>query len=126
MNKENIKAKANLMIGYANFERNEYMKKIKIKHLVTVAIAFTVFISSILTVNALTDNSIGNAITKTVENVLKVKINDKDYNAKCQTDESGHLKCTVDPNLVNGAEIEIEKTDPKNNDVDLEIEIEEN
>lgn len=113
MNKEYIKAKTNQKIAFANFERNEEMKKIKLKHISIIAISFIVFTTGILGVNAATDNSIGDAIEKTVKDILKVKVNDKDYNANCTIGDNGMYVCTVNTDDI---ETTIETPDPSNTD----------
>lgn len=113
MNKEYIKAKTNQKIAFANFERNEEMKKIKLKHISIIAISFIVFTTGILGVNAATDNSIGDAIEKTVKDILKVKVNDKDYNANCTLGDNGMYVCTVNTDDI---ETTIETPDPSNTD----------
>lgn len=123
MNKQTIKNKTNLYIGYANFERSEQMKRLKLKHLSIVALAIALFVSSIITVNALTENKIGDAIQNTVENILKIKVNNEDYNAKCEN-AGDKIKCTLDDERLNGTEIEIEQIPDADKYVEFEFETE--
>ena len=90
-----IKNKTNNLVAYDLMKRSEEMKTIKLKHFTYVFIAVLVLAGGTFTVDAMTDNSISNA----VKDVLKIKVNDKDYNAKCDKTSDGNMKCSV------GAEI---------------------
>ncbi|MDE5539279.1 MAG: hypothetical protein K2J20_02190 [Bacilli bacterium] len=91
-----IKEITNDLIGYELYKRKEIMKKNKLKHLGYAAIAVVVLAGGVVSVDALTDNSISN----TIKNTLSVKVNDKDYNAKCTKNEKGVLVCNLDSEVL--------------------------
>lgn len=121
---DKIKYKTNQMIGFVNYERNEEMKKVKFKHFMVCIIAVGVFMGGIFTVDALTDNAISKTVNDTIQNALKVKVNGKDYNAKCQM-ENDVMKCSIDSDaLGEDTEVNIEKSvdaDNESNKVEFEI-----
>ena len=78
-------------IGYANFEREETMKKAKMKKVLYGFMGVCVLTIGTVSVNALTDNS----ITKAIDNLSKVKVNGEDYNATCKEKGDGSISCKV-------------------------------
>lgn len=94
MSKPNINKILNMTnnkIGYANFEREETMKKKKMKKVLYAFMGISILSVSTLSVNALTDNSLGKAI----DNLVKVKVNGKNYNSTCTENEDGSISCKV-------------------------------
>lgn len=99
-----IKKMTNNLVAYQVYERNEKMKKNKLKHF-TYAFLAVVFLSAgTVSVDAMTDNAISNAI----KDVLKVRVNDKDYNTKCQPGENGKMVCTLDESVLGDHSVEFE------------------
>ncbi|MDE6141238.1 MAG: hypothetical protein K2G03_01405 [Bacilli bacterium] len=80
----------NYKIGYANFEREENMKKKRSKKTMYVLMGVGILTVGTVSVNALTDNYIG----KTIDN-LKVKVNGESYNSNCTKREDGSIYCKV-------------------------------
>lgn len=97
----NIKNMTNEMIGYDLFRKEEFMRKKKLKFRLVVAFIFTFISLGTLTVNAMTDNSIG----KGIKNVLTVTINGKTKNASCEKTDDGFINCKLDEDVLgNGTE----------------------
>ena len=78
-------------IGYANFEREETMKKKQMKKIFYGFMGVCILTIGTVSVNALTDNS----ITKAIDNLSKVKVNGEDYNSTCTEKEDGSISCKV-------------------------------
>lgn len=95
---DNIKKMTKEKIAYLNYEREENMKKNKMKHIVVLTIAIGLFACGTITANALTDNS----IVDTVKDVLKLKVDDQEYNANCQKEENGDITCNIPDSVTNG------------------------
>lgn len=100
----NIKEKTNYLVAYDLMKRSEEMKTIKLKHFTYVFIAVLVLVGGTFTVDAMTDNSISNA----VKDVFKIRVNDKDYNAKCDKTIEGNMKCRVDSEITGDADVSFE------------------
>lgn len=94
-NIDNIMRITNTKIGYANYEREELMKKNKMKKVLYAFMGVSILTVSTVSVNALTDNSIGKAIDETINNLVKVKVNGEDYNSTCTNNSDGSVSCKV-------------------------------
>lgn len=92
-NNNKILNMTNNKIGYANFEREEIMKKKKIRKVLYVFMGVSILSISTLSVNALTDNSIGKAIDNLTN--VKVKVNGENYNSTCTENADGSIHCKV-------------------------------
>lgn len=100
-------------IGYANFEREETMKKKQMRKVLYGFMGVCVLTIGTVSVNALTDNSIGKAI----ENFSKIKVNGETYNSTCTEKDDGSISCKVGDT---GVEYEIFE-EGKNYDYDIDI-----
>lgn len=121
MSKTNINKILNLTndkIGYANFEREEIMKKAKMKKALYGFMGVCILTIGTASVNALTDNS----ITKAIDNLSKVKVNGEDYNATCKEKGDGSISCKVGDT---GVIYEISE-EGKNYDYEIDVKTENN
>lgn len=101
---EKIKEITKEKIAYANFEREEKMKKNRIAKIITFIFILGIFVCGTLTVNALTDN----AIINSVKDALKIKVNGKEYNSNCVDDGNGMITCNISKEVTgNGSESSI-------------------
>lgn len=107
---KNIIKKTKALVAYQNFEKEEQMKKIKIKHFTYALIAMSVLLGGTFTVDAMTDNSISNAI----KNVFPIKVNDQEQNAKCEKTSNGKIKCVLDKEVLGTSEEYSFETDEEN------------
>lgn len=99
-----IKEMTNTLVAYDLMRKDEEMRVLKFKHITYIAIAVVLLIGGTISVDAMTDNSISNA----VKDVLKIKVNNEDYNAKCTKTTEGNMKCKIDSNILEGGEATFE------------------
>lgn len=99
-----IKDMTNNLVAYDLMKGREEMKKIKFKHFTYAFVSVLVLVIGTFSVNALTDNSISNA----VKDALKVKINDKEYNAKCDKTANGNMKCEIGADVTGNGDVSFE------------------
>ena len=112
-----IKEKTNNLITYELMRRNEEMKKSKLKHITYIFIAVLVLAGGTFSVDAMTDNSISNA----VKDALKIKVNNEDYNAKCDKTSDGMMKCILDESVLgNSGEAILEISEEYIGDIEVE------
>lgn len=95
----NIKEMTKQKIAYSYYEREENMRKNKIRNLAIIAFIFSFFIGGTITVNALTDNKIADTVKETFKEVLKVKSDGKEYDANCHKEDNGSITCTLPEEL---------------------------
>lgn len=93
-----IVALTNQKIAYSIYMREEKMKMKKIKIVMSVFLIGIFLIGGTIGVDAMTDNS----ISKAIKEILTVKINNKDYNAKC-VEEEGKIICNVESKEKDGS-----------------------
>lgn len=123
----NIKRLTKEKISYTIYEREEKMKKQKLIRFAIVIAIFSVFIGGTFTVNALTDNKIVDTVTEKVKDVLKVKLNGKEYDASCKKESDGSITCTL-PEELTGKDTEsvINFADGNMDNIDVEYKEENN
>ncbi len=107
-------------IAYANFKKEEKMKKKKIAHTITFLFVLGFFICGTITVNAITDNK----VVEGVKEALKLKINDKEYNSNCQKEENGMITCRISEE-VTGTDTQANITISEENFDKVDVEYEE-
>ncbi|MCX4365524.1 MAG: hypothetical protein OSJ70_07110 [Bacilli bacterium] len=117
ININKITEMTNIKIGYEHFEREDEMKKNKFNKAIYGLMGVCILTIGTVSVNALTDNSIGKAI----DNLVKVKVNGKDYNSTCTERSDGSIYCKVGDT---GAEYSITK-EGRNYDFNFDISTEE-
>lgn len=88
---ENITEKANQKIGYALYERNEKMKKQKLKKFIFIFTITSFFFGSMITVDALTNHTISNHIKTTIKYICNGK--EYQYDTDCKKQEDGSYIC---------------------------------
>ena len=113
---ERIKKMTNLKISYDIYEREESLRKVKMKKIMfSVAFCFLT-VAGAISVDAFTDNAVSNGIKE----FFKVKVNGKDYNAKCDMTENGKYKCSIDKELTGeiGVSFELEDGDFDNTEIE--------
>lgn len=93
---KNIKNMTNEMIGFDLFRKEEFMRKKKLKFRLVIAFIFTFMTLGTLTVNAMTDNSIGKGIKK----ILTITINGEVRNASCEKTDDLFIKCKLDVDVL--------------------------
>ena len=91
-----VKELTNFKIGYENFEREEQKRNKKIKNSIFSILVVGLLVGGGFTVNALTDNSIG----KTIDRIISVTFNGKNYNADCKQNKDGSYSCIVDGDIL--------------------------
>lgn len=99
-----IKDMTNNLVAYDLMKGRDEMKKIKFKHFTYAFVSILVLVIGTFSVDALTDNSISNA----VKDALKVKINDKEYNAKCDKTANGNMKCEIGADVTRNGDVSFE------------------
>lgn len=114
---DKIKKMTYQKIGYENYEKEELKKMKKTKYAIYSIGIIVTLIGGTFTVDAMIDNAISN----TVKDFFTVKIDDKDYNAKC-TNQNGSITCTIDKELTGGAEIEYNFDEKTAKDYDIKAE----
>ena len=100
----NIKEKTNYLVAYDLMKGRDELKRIKIKHFTYIFIAVLVLAGGTFSVDAMTDNSISN----TIKEALKINVNKKDYNAKCDKTENGNMKCTIGSEVTGSSDLSLE------------------
>jgi len=106
---DKIKKMTYQKIGYENYEKEELKKMKKTKYAIYSIGIIVTLIGGTFTVDAM------------VEDFFTVKIDDKDYNAKC-TNQNGSITCTIDKELTGGAEIEYNFDEKTAKDYDIKAE----
>lgn len=104
----------NNKIGYDLFKKEERMRKYKMKKVFCIFMGVFILLIGTISVDALTDNSIGKAI----DNFVNVTVNGKDNNANCTKNADGTLSCKIE-----GSESTFEITEAGkqyNYDIDIE------
>lgn len=88
---ENITEKTNQKIGYVLYERNEKMKKQKLKKFIFIFTITSFFFGSMITVDALTNHTISNHIKTTIKYICNGK--EYQYDTDCKKQEDGSYIC---------------------------------
>ena len=100
----NIKEKTNYLVAYDLMKGRDELKRIKIKHFTYIFIAVLVLAGGTFSVDAMTDNMVSN----TIKEALKINVNKKDYNAKCDKTENGNMKCTIGSEVTGSSDLSLE------------------
>lgn len=99
-----IKKITNNLIACENYEKERKMKNKKLKNTAFIFLALFIVIGGTISVDAATDNKISNAI----KDMITVKVNGQDKNAKCEKLSNGNIKCSLDKEVINGNETTFE------------------
>lgn len=99
-----IKDMTNNLVAYDLMKGRYEMKKIKFKHFTYVFVSILVLVIGTFSVDALTDNS----ISEKIKDAFKVKINDKEYNAKCDKTANGNMKCEIGADVTGNGDVSFE------------------
>ncbi len=97
-----IKEITNQLIGYENFKREEKMKKRKLRNIVFVFVGIILLGISTMTVNALTNNAVDEAIKKMIPFKIVSKNEEDMKNATCTELDNGNVSCTIEQESENG------------------------
>lgn len=89
---ENIKMMTNQIIGYENYEKEKIMKRKQLKKITYAVFGIFILCIGTFTVNALTDNSVSNA----VKDWFTITVDGDEHNASCIKSDDGTITCTVD------------------------------
>ena len=99
---QKIKDITNQLIGYENFKMEEKMKKNKLRNIAFIFIVIILLGISTMTVNALTNNAVDEAIKKIIPFKV-INKNDEDIkNATCTELDNGNISCTIEEDSENG------------------------
>ncbi len=101
---ERIKELTNSMIAYCNYEKERKVKKEKMRKITIAFMGIFLLVGGAISVDALTDNKISEAI----KDVLTIKVDGQDKNAKCEKIGNGNVKCTLYEGLLDGEDITFE------------------
>ena len=96
MDVERIKKMTNILVACDKFEKERIMRRKKVKKSLVVFLAVFILVGGSVSVDALTDNK----ISDTIKDVLNVRVNGEDKNAKCEKLNNGNVKCTLDDGII--------------------------
>lgn len=114
---DKIKKMTYQKIGFENYEKEEFRKMKKTKLAIYSLGIMAILLGGTFTVDAMTDNAISN----TLKDFLTVKIDDKDYNAKC-VNQNGLITCTLDEEATGGAEVKYQFDEQATQDYNFKAE----